>query len=339
MMLTQLADVCRGVGLKVVEVPGWLNRGHGPMVAVDGAVVHHTAGPRTGVFPSFGILVNGRPGLKGPLSQIGLDRAGVVHIIAAGLAWHAGAVRAVTYANPRRIGIEVEATGLDGVSTDWPAVQVDALELLNAALALEFHYDASDVVGHREVCYPVGRKIDPHPLSMDTLRTAVDRRMTILGNVGRDHPRPPVPSTTRPVLSYGNRGSAVAALQVRLRALGWDVAASGVFDADTRRAVLGLQVAGGLLVDGIVGPRTWAALDRGQRPRFTVRGLVRYDDRGDDVVDVQRALVRVGIPVDVDGVFGGQTRTGVRRRQTQLDLDVDGVVGPDTAAALGGRAA
>jgi len=337
-LLTELADVCRRAELEVVEEPGWRTRGHGQMLAVDGAVVHHTAGPASGTFPSRGVLVDGRPDLAGPLCHLGLDRAGVVHVIASGLAWHAGQVRAVTYANPRRIGIEVEATGRDGVPSDWPAVQVDALELLCAALAIEWHFGAGDVLGHKDVCYPVGRKIDPHPLSMPELRVAVDRRIAILGNVGRDEPRPPVPpATTRPVLSFGNRGSAVSALQVRLRALAWDVAVTGRFDDATRRAVLGLQVAAGLVVDGIVGPRTWAALDRGQRPRFTVRGVVGWGDRGDDVFDVQRALVRVGIRVDVDGVFGGQTRNGVRRRQAQLDLDVDGIVGPDTAAALGGR--
>jgi len=340
MLLTELPRVIRAAGLRVVEEPGWRTRGHGAMVAVDGTVVHHTAGPRSGVFPSRDVLVNGRPDLSGPLCQLGLDREGVVHVIASGLAWHAGAVRAVTYANPRRIGIEVEATGLDGVASDWPAVQVDALEQLNAALALEWHFGAADVLGHKEVCYPAGRKIDPHPLVMDELRAAVDRRIAILGRVSRDEPRAPAPVPAgRAVLSYGNRGTAVRTLQTRLQVLGWAVDVTGVFDRATRRAVLGLQVAAGLLVDGIVGPRTWAALERGQRPRFVVHGIIRRGQRGDDVVDVQRALVRVGIHVDDDGVFGRLTERGVERRQAQLELDVDGPVGADTAAGLGGKAA
>ena len=338
MMLVELADVCRGAGLTVVEEPGWRTRGHGPMVAVDGAVVHHTAGPAAGTFPSRDVLVDGRPDLDGPLCHLGIDRAGAVHVIASGLAWHAGQVRAVTYANPRRIGIECEATGRDGVPTDWPAVQLEALEVLCAALAIEWHFGAGDVLGHKEVCYPVGRKIDPHPLLMASLRTAVDRRIAILG-APSGPPSPVPPATSRPVLSYGNRGSAVSALQVRLRALSWDVDVTGRFDDATRRAVLGLQVAAGLVTDRIVGPRTWAALDRGQRPRFTVTAPVRYGAHGADVVDVQRALVRVGIDVDVDGRFGPQTRNGVRRREAALDLDVDGVVDRATAAALGGRAA
>jgi len=70
-----------------------------------------------------------------------------------------------------------------------------------------------------------------------------------------------------------------------------------------------------------------------------VTAPVRYGAHGADVVDVQRALVRVGIDVDVDGRFGPQTRNGVRRREAALDLDVDGVVDRATAAALGGKAA
>lgn len=337
MLLTRLPEVLRAAGLRVVEEPGWLTRGHGPMVAVDGTVVHHTAGPRSGIFPSRNVLVEGRPDLRGPLCHLGVDRDAVVHVIASGLAWHAGAVRATSYSNPRRIGIEVESSG--AAADPWSPAVVDAVELTNAALALEWHFTAGDVLGHKEVCYPAGRKIDPHPVDMGELRDGVDRRIAILGRVSRDEPRQVPVSSSRPVLSYGNRGSSVTALQIRLRALGWVVDATGVFDAATRRAVLGVQVAAQLVVDGIVGPRTWAAVDRGQRPRFVVAGVVQRDDRGDDVVDVQRALTRCGIPTADDGDFGRVTEGNVRRLQALRDLDVDGRVGRDTAAGLGGKAA
>lgn len=338
MMLTELDRVVRLSGLPVDEVPGWRTRGHGGMTAVDGVVCHHTAGPRTGDFPSRGVLVDGRPGLAGPLAQIGLTRSGRVVLIAAGLAWHAGAVRATTYVNARRIGIEAEATGLDGVPTDWPDVQVQAYAKLCAALAIGYAFDASDVLAHREVCYPAGRKIDPHPFDMAAHRARVDRWIGVLGGTSRDDVRPtiPTPRDPRPVLSRGNRGSAVRTLQQLLNALRWDVAVDGVWLDETDRAVLGLQVAAGLVPDRVVGPRTWRALDGGQRPRFTVSGLVRPGEVSDDVADVQRALTRVGIPTKVDRDYGPATLRGVKRRQVQLDLDDDGVVGRDTAAALGG---
>lgn len=339
-MLTELDRVVAVSGLKVDEVPGWRTRGHGGMTAVDGAVCHHTAGPRSGDFPSRGVLVDGRPGLSGPLANLGLTRSGRVVLLAAGLAYHAGAVRATTYVNGRRIGIEAEATGLDGVPTDWPDVQVDAYARLCAALAIGYHFDASDVLAHREVCYPAGRKIDPHPFDMSAHRERVDRYIGILGGTSRGGARPPIPSQGgegRPVLAKGNRGSAVRTLETRLTALQWRPGSlQGVFDADVDRAVLGLQVAAGLVPDRVVGPRTWRALDGGQRPRFIVAGTVKLGEHGPDVVDVQRGLTRVGIPTADDGVFGPATLRGVRRRQVQLDLDDDGIVGRDTAAALGG---
>ncbi len=61
---------------------------------------------------------------------------------------------------------------------------------------------------------------------------------------------------SRPVLRRGSEGSAVAKLQ---RALG--VKDDGVFGQITERAVRAFQQKNGLIVDGIVGHRTWTALD------------------------------------------------------------------------------
>ena len=82
MMLTDLADACRKSGLKVIEANGWRTRGHGQMAAVRTIVCHHTAGPSTGNMPSLNTIINGRPGLEGPLSQLGLARDGTVYVIA-----------------------------------------------------------------------------------------------------------------------------------------------------------------------------------------------------------------------------------------------------------------
>ncbi|CAF5118568.1 unnamed protein product, partial [Rotaria sp. Silwood1] len=75
-MLTGLADILRGAGLKVVEVAGWKTRGHGVMSSVKGIIVHHTAGPATGDFPSLGVVRDGTSSLSGPLAQLGLGRTG-----------------------------------------------------------------------------------------------------------------------------------------------------------------------------------------------------------------------------------------------------------------------
>jgi len=65
-----------------------------------------------------------------------------------------------------------------------------------------------------------------------------------------------------PTLRWGSQGDAVVDLQARLTALGYDVgAADGQFGPRTDGAVRQFQADHGLVVDGIVGPNTWAALD------------------------------------------------------------------------------
>lgn len=74
-------------------------------------------------------------------------------------------------------------------------------------------------------------------------------------------------TAARPRLRRGDRGAAVTALQNRLNALGyWIGAADGSFGHLTQQAVYAAQKAAGLGVDGIVGPATWGALDKGIRP-------------------------------------------------------------------------
>jgi murein L,D-transpeptidase YcbB/YkuD len=56
---------------------------------------------------------------------------------------------------------------------------------------------------------------------------------------------------------------------------------------------------------------------------------------GTDVLVLQERLNAAGYPVAVDGVFGSDTDAAVRTFQDDEGLVVDGVVGPQTAAALG----
>jgi hypothetical protein len=65
---------------------------------------------------------------------------------------------------------------------------------------------------------------------------------------------------------------------------------------------------------------------------------VRIGTRGDHVVELQRALVRAGFKLVVDGVFGRGTQIGVEQFQEARGLLPDGIVGPATWAALLARA-
>jgi hypothetical protein len=73
---------------------------------------------------------------------------------------------------------------------------------------------------------------------------------------------PPAPAG-RPTLQQGSRGDAVRAVQVTLNR--WyprlrPIAQDGIFGPATKARVVYFQDRAGLVADGIVGPKTWAAL-------------------------------------------------------------------------------
>ncbi|MEM9771071.1 MAG: glycoside hydrolase family protein [Cyanobacteria bacterium P01_D01_bin.73] len=57
--------------------------------------------------------------------------------------------------------------------------------------------------------------------------------------------------------------------------------------------------------------------------------------RGEDVRTLQLALVKAGIDIDVDGVFGRGSDKAVKAFQNQKGLGADGIVGPNTRKNLG----
>lgn len=176
LMVTNLADILRKAGLNVTEVDGWKTRAHGPLTAVRGIVCHHTAGPATGDYPSLPIVRDGRPDLPGPLAQLGLGRSGTWFTIAAGLSYHAGVVLdPAIFSNQYAIGVEAEGTGLPATDSGhiyWPEVQWQSYVRGVRALKEAFNVPTEHVQGHKEVCSPPGRKIDPN-FSMKEFRAAL----------------------------------------------------------------------------------------------------------------------------------------------------------------------
>lgn len=158
MLLNDLAETLRAGGVNVHETEDWVGRNHGHLTSVECIVIHHTAGPATGDYPSLNTVMNGRSDLAGPLAQLGVGRSGAVYVISNGLAWHAGATKEPWQDNYHAIGIEVESTGTGVV---WPDVQVQSTAKAVAALCRKYGVPVSRVLGHKEICYPVGRKIDP----------------------------------------------------------------------------------------------------------------------------------------------------------------------------------
>ena len=174
--LLWLADVLRNAGLKVVETPGWKNRGV-DMEEIKGILCHHTAGPKKGNMPSLGTLIDGRSDLKGPLSQLGLGRDGTYYIVAAGKCNHAGAgIWKGVEGNRHFIGIEAENTGyVRGPTAEpWSEVIMNAYAEGVAALVEKLNIPVGMVAGHKE--YAPKRKTDP-TFDMNAFRKRIESVM------------------------------------------------------------------------------------------------------------------------------------------------------------------
>ncbi len=141
------------------------------------------------------------------------------------------------------------------------------------------------------------------------------------------------------------QGEDVRGLQQALNTRGFTLNADGIFGNDTDQAVKQFQEQQGLTADGIVGPATRAAMERGETPvraaaheEGEVLRLLRVRTpflQGDDVRAVQQALSQAGYSVQVDGVFGTATEQAVQQFQAHEGLSADGIVGPATREALG----
>lgn len=168
-----LADVLREEGLRVVEFPGWRDRGHGDFGAIWGIVAHHTGGSNT---PASEIAY-GLTTLAGPLSQLHLAKDGTVTVVAVGVAWHAGRGRwpglPEDDANPHTIGIEAANNGTEG----WSPAQYDAYVGCCAAILRKLGHGPERVIGHKEWAGSKQGKWDPGGIDMDRFRADVADRM------------------------------------------------------------------------------------------------------------------------------------------------------------------
>jgi hypothetical protein len=175
-----LAAALRHTNLVVIEHGGWRTRGSDtftPRVIVR----HATITPRSWSDQrTCELLIAGYAGLPGPLCQIGLDRAGRVHLIASGRANHAGRGGWAGFSgNTSALGVEAFNDG----SEPWPAVQLAAWDRLDRALLTYLDLPASRLCSHAE--WAPTRKTDPRGIDMDAVRA----------RLARPKPAPPIPSS------------------------------------------------------------------------------------------------------------------------------------------------
>ncbi len=68
-------------------------------------------------------------------------------------------------------------------------------------------------------------------------------------------------SAEAPVVQVGMRGEEVRQIQELLVELGHELTVDGIFGSETKTMIMHVQAALGLEADGVVGPKTWAALE------------------------------------------------------------------------------
>ena len=141
-----------------------------------------------------------------------------------------------------------------------------------------------------------------------------------------------MPNPGQPTIAPGATGDVVRRLQRALRRIpNPGVPVTGVFGPKTETAVNEFQQGAGLVVDGVVGALTWAALpDGGPMP------TLRDGSAGDIVRSLQQVLTNGAsgqwntTPGAVDGSFGPHTKASVKAFQTWGGVVSDGVVGDQT---------
>lgn len=250
---------------QVVEVAGWQTRGS-EVFNPQGFVWHHTAGRREGNSPSLGVCTNGRKGLSGPLCNVFMARDCTLYVVAAGRANHAGAGSwAGLSGNTSVYGLEIENVGQS--SEPWTVRQLDVAARVASALGVP----TGNMCLHKEW---TSRKVDMHTISGAAMRQRVDAlraapEVSCVSEAAKaPAPNPllalrqSVDAAKRHVLSKGDKGDHVAALQILLVSKGVDIAIDGVFGRKTEQVVKFLQTSAGLRADGVVGPATWRMLDR-----------------------------------------------------------------------------
>lgn len=173
----------------------------------------------------------------------------------------------------------------------------------------------------------------------------------------------PISAPTFP-LSVGSTGDKVRTLQLRLNRISDNYPSipkvariDGIFSDDTDEAVRSFQQVFGLSPDGIVGNATWYTVNRIYN---AVKRLNELDSEGirlDEVTKQYPGSLSLGSqglgvsnlqyflaylsdfystipPLEIDSVFGNQTREAVLAAQRTFGLTADGIVGEQTWNAI-----
>lgn len=139
------------------------------------------------------------------------------------------------------------------------------------------------------------------------------------------------------IFTRDQTGPTVEYLQYRLAKLGYDLEASGMYDAATQAAVTAFQTEQGLKPTGWFGIYTLEALARAEKAvppneqAITVGiGVLQKGQVGEAVVSLQKQLQAAGYAVGTSGLFGENTEKELKHWQEKLKLTPTGQWGKTT---------
>ena len=217
--------------------------------AIDALVLHYTGMPT-------GAAALAR--LRDPASEVSChylvwEDGRIDQLVAeADRAWHAGRSfwRGERDMNAVSVGIEIVNAGHDGGCPPYPDPQVAAVIALALDIRRRHTVPSARVLAHSDIA--PDRKIDPGEwFPWERLARAGVSVQVVEARAPRG----------RVTLRQGGSGAPIAQLQTDLAALGFDLAPTGVFSAETSLAVLALQRHHRrALVDGRADPETQAVL-------------------------------------------------------------------------------
>lgn len=208
-----LPEVLRAFGVKVVEMDGWRDRGHGDFGRIGWVLWHHTGSvneTNEGIafHPSLGLAAN-----------MLIHEDGTVVLTGAGIAWHGGVG---IYPGIPEDGINDVSIGIECAygpdrngqyTIRWPDIQIQTMVAVGAAISWFLGIPTSAQIAHKEWAgdmNPLGinkqGKPDPGNLDMNWFRGEIGKRLKdgpsgVLQIGGKPKPAEPAPPKQNPRLT------------------------------------------------------------------------------------------------------------------------------------------